>query len=135
MKFEEALTQMRLGKKITEPNLGDDVYLQACRVGLMGMPQEDMPISIVKMQGDRQHPDMGTGRLEHAFSMQTMLEPPCKHGFCPQLNLFLVMVSKRVRPSLVKVSPTIGWLSEVLNSRVALPIRAPVRPVGLKRAM
>ena len=100
MKFEDALIQMRAGKKITHPVFDDDVYFMACRLSIafMQMPLEDMPISIVKMKGDLQHPDMGIvgspddicypGRL---IPKEKFLEKPCKHGFTPQLDLFLVM--------------------------------------------
>lgn len=88
MIFEDALTLMRQGKKITHSSLGENVYLQACRVGLMfdDTPLEQRPISIVKMLGDRQHPDMGTGG-----SIPEVFKEPCKHGHFPQLNLFLVI--------------------------------------------
>lgn len=75
MKFEEALSAMRSGAKITHPNfLGSGVYFQACRVSMMsaGTPIELIPISIVKMKDGFQHPDMMGPRA-------------------PQLNLFLVM--------------------------------------------
>lgn len=86
MKFEEALSLMRGGKKITHAYLGEDVYLQACHVKFVWentTPIEEQSISIVKMQGDRQHIDM--------FPNTNILIEPCKHGNCPQLNLFLVM--------------------------------------------
>ncbi len=99
MKFEEAITLMREGKKIAHQSLGENVYLQACRVGLMfdETPFEDRPISIVKMLGDRQHPDMGTMGPDDICFPGTMmvrsevLKEPCKHGNHPQLNLVLVM--------------------------------------------
>lgn len=99
MKFEEALTAMRTGKKIRHPNFEDDVYLMACRVGIPGddIPLNDKPISIVKMKGDRQHPDMGTGSIDDMCYPGTFiikekyLEKPCKHGIMPQLNLLLLM--------------------------------------------
>lgn len=99
MKFEEALALMRKGKKITHSSLGENVYLQACRVGFMfdETPLEQRPISIVKMLGDRQHPDMGTGSIDDIVYPGTLMvkpevfQKPCKHGHFPQLNLFLVM--------------------------------------------
>ncbi len=100
MKFEDALAQMRLGAKITHPTLDNDVYFQACRIGLMfhDTPKEQCPISIVKMKGNRQHPDMGTGgSIDDMLHPGTLIfkdevfERPCKHGYFPQLNLFLVM--------------------------------------------
>lgn len=83
MKFEDALIQMRQGSKITHPFLEEDVYFQACRVGIIfdDRPQDSWPISIVKMKGDRQHPDMWQQNIENS----------CKDAFGPQLNLFLVM--------------------------------------------
>lgn len=82
MKFEEALTKMREGSKITHPSFEEDVYLQACRVGIIfdSNFKETWPISIVKMKGDRQHEDMMPIHRER-----------CIHGLTPQLNLFLVM--------------------------------------------
>jgi hypothetical protein len=100
MKFEEALTLMRQGKKITHSSLGENVYFQACRIGFMfdETPLEERPISIVKMFGDRQHPDMGTaGSIDDMLYPGTLIvkpevfKEPCKHGHFPQLNLFLVM--------------------------------------------
>lgn len=99
MKFEEALSHMRQGKKITHESLGENVYLMACRVGFMfdDTPFEERPISIVKMLGDRQHPDMGSGSIDDIVYPGTMVinpkvfENPCKHGHFPQLNLLLVM--------------------------------------------
>ena len=86
MKFEEALTLMRQGKKITHSALGDNVWLQACTVGFLfdETPLEQRPISIVKMLGDCEHPDMRP-------DFDEVFKEPCKHGYNPQLNLFLVM--------------------------------------------
>lgn len=99
MNFEKALTLMRKGKKITHSSLGENVYLQACRVSFMfdDTPIEELPISIVKMLGERQHPDMGTGNIDKMFHSGTLIikpevfEKPCKHGHFPQLDLHLVM--------------------------------------------
>lgn len=82
MKFEEALTQMRTGAKITHPSFDDDTYLMSCKAGLPGMAQEEYWLSVVKMKGDVQHPDMIGGK---AF------EKPCKHGNFPQLNLLIII--------------------------------------------
>jgi hypothetical protein len=81
MKFEEALTKMRNGAKIKNPFFEEDVYFQACRIGLIfdDSPKDSWPISIVKMQGDRQHIDM---KPSHRCD---------KHGIIPQLPLCLVM--------------------------------------------
>ncbi len=100
MKFEDALLQMRLGKKITHPSFEKDVYFQACRVGLIfdKTPLEQRPMSIVKMKGECQHPDMGVGGgIDDMVYPGTLiikdkfLDKPCKHGITPQLCLFLVM--------------------------------------------
>lgn len=60
MKFEDALSLMRAGKKITHEDLEEDVYFQLCRVGLIfeDIPQDSYPLGIVKMKGDYQHVDM-----------------------------------------------------------------------------
>lgn len=60
MKFEDALTEMRNGKKIWHPTFANDECLMACRVGLLGddTPLNEKPISIVKIKGDRQHDEM-----------------------------------------------------------------------------
>lgn len=60
MKFEDALSQMREGKKIRHPHWEADEYLQACRVSFKFIDTRisDMPISIVKMKGDRQVDEM-----------------------------------------------------------------------------
>ncbi len=83
MRFEEALTIMRTGKKITHSMLGENAYLMACRVGLPfdDTPFEERPISIVKMLGDKEHPDY----------LPEVFQEPCKHGYFPQLNLFLII--------------------------------------------
>lgn len=100
MKFEDALTQLRAGKKITHPSFEPDVYFMACRVSLMfsETPKDEMPISIVKMQGDRQHLDMRAGgSIDNMLYPGTLMlrpevfEQPCKHGHFPQLDLYLVM--------------------------------------------
>lgn len=90
MKFEEALTAMRAGAKIRHPSFEPDEYFMACRIGLMSCEiLDDAPLSIVKMKGKYQHPDMGNGQsLEH---LPKDFDKVCKHGRCPQLNLFLIM--------------------------------------------
>ena len=94
MLFEDALKELRNGKAITHPTLEDVVYYIACRVSLqfekdkLEYKNSDL-LSIAMMKGDRQHTDMGTGgSFEH---IPRDLEKPCKHGYAPQLNLFLVM--------------------------------------------
>lgn len=99
MKFEEALELMRTGKKITHPVFDSDVYFQACRIRFVfyETPLYEMQLSIVKMRGDRQHEDMCSGNIDDMVYPGTMivkeryLEPSCKHGHQPQLDLFLVM--------------------------------------------
>lgn len=99
MQFEEALALMRKGKKITHPSFDEDVYFQACRIGLIfdDTPVEQRPISIVKMKGEYQHPDMGTGSIDdlvypgNLMLKENLLDKPCKHGSLPQLCLYLVM--------------------------------------------
>lgn len=104
MKFEDALSQMRQGKKITHPDLGEDVYLQACRIGFCfdERPVEERPISIVKMKGEVIHADMNMGGgIDNMLYPGTLIfknevldeifKEPCKHGRFPQLNLLLIM--------------------------------------------
>lgn len=88
MKFEEALAQLRLGKKITHPYCEKDVYFQGCYVTLrfIDEPIEDAKnrgMSIVKMKGETQHPDM-CPPLDECMD-------PCKHGSNPQIDLLLLM--------------------------------------------
>lgn len=77
MKFEEALDALRYGAKIKHPSFDDDIYLEACYVRVIGLEEtfeetKARGMSIVKMKGDKQHPDM------------IGMTPPT-------LNLFLVM--------------------------------------------
>ncbi len=90
MTFEEALHAMRKGSKIRHPTFEPDVYFIACRMGIMFCEiTDDEPLSIVKMQGDYEHEDMGRSQsLEH---IPKDFDKVCKHGRYPQLNLFLVM--------------------------------------------
>lgn len=94
MKFEDALSQMRLGKKITHKHLGENVYLQACRLGLMfdDSPIYDMPISIVKMKGEYQHPDM-LPPLSFSQQMDLLnIYPILRDKITyPTINLLLIM--------------------------------------------
>ena len=100
MKFEDALREMRMGAKITHKYLGEDVYFMGCYVTFKGIddsgrirePTEQereeskqRGISIVKMLGDKQHPDM----IHKNFPIK---QNCCDHGLhdCPQLNLFLI---------------------------------------------
>jgi hypothetical protein len=96
MNFEDALAQMREGNKITHPNFDEDIYFMGCYVSIMGERLSDA-MSIVKMKGDYQHEDMGAGSIDDMFHPGTLLvkdevfAKPCKHGYLPQLDLFLVM--------------------------------------------
>jgi len=85
MKFEDALAQMREGKKIRHPSFDDDIWFQACKVGFIYDIEraKEWPLSIVKMKGDREHPDMRP--------VYDPLNPECKHGNMPQINLFLLI--------------------------------------------
>lgn len=86
---------MRQGKKIRHPDFEPDVYFQACYVIINPLfhPEGIEPfevvkargMSIVKMKGDFQHPDMGAGNLEH---LPKDFDKTCKY---PQLNIFLIM--------------------------------------------
>lgn len=99
MNFEDALIAMKSGAKITHPFFEADEYFQACRVKpIFGSePLEDLPQSIVKMKGEFIHPDMNSTGVDDMVYKGTMivkqefLEKPCKHGFMPQMNLFLLM--------------------------------------------
>lgn len=98
MIFEDALKLMREGKKITHPHFESDVYFQACYVGFTEETFETKKsrgMSIVKMKGDNQHEDMGSGNLDSMLYTGTLILKPlpekCKHGFMPQINLFLIM--------------------------------------------
>lgn len=97
MTFEEALKLLKEGKKIRSPFFNDDEYLMGCYVGLntelLGIPQEDFEeikshgMSIVKMKGDRQHPDMTP---KHIFPDKHCSINPDLHRF-PQINMLLIM--------------------------------------------
>ncbi len=91
MKFEDALAQLRLGKKITHPYFDTDVHFEACYITLKFSDEtsedaKNRGMSIVKMKGDRQHPDMGTGG-----SLEYIPREFCKHGNMPQIELLLLM--------------------------------------------
>lgn len=75
MIFEEALAQMRQGKKIRHPHFKDDEYLSACRVSLTGdnTPINEQPISIVKIKGDRQA-DIMAGKLNYIAKIKRQLK-------------------------------------------------------------
>jgi len=94
MKFEDALSAMRKGAKIRSPFFESDEYLMACYVSMKFDPEEtfekakERGMSIVKMKGDRQHPDMGSGDMDR---IPKDFLNPCKHGYFPQINLLLLM--------------------------------------------
>lgn len=98
MIFEEALKQLRQGKKIRHPSFDEDVYFQACYITINPLFNPEgietfkivkaRGMSIVKMKGDYQHPDMVIGSLD---KLNPDWDKKCKHGNCPQLNLFLIM--------------------------------------------
>lgn len=76
MIFEEALAQMRLGKKIRHPHFEPDEYLTACRVNLEfdnETPRSEWPISICKMKGDRQADEM-VGVLNYVAKIKRQLK-------------------------------------------------------------
>ena len=96
MNFEDALAQLRIGKKITHPNFDEGIYFMGCYLSFMGERLSD-DMSIVKMRGDYQHEDMGIGTIDDMLYPGTMIvkeevfAKPCKHGYLPQIDLFLVM--------------------------------------------
>jgi hypothetical protein len=96
MNFENAVAALRNGAKIWHPTFQDDEYLLGCYIGLnteiLGIPSETFEeakargISIVKMKGDNQHPDM----LPRNWPNRQPCCNPDLHSM-PQLNLLLVM--------------------------------------------
>jgi hypothetical protein len=102
MKFEEALTALRSGAKIRHPMMEPDEYLIGCYVGLnmeiFGLLPENFEevkargISITKMKGDRQDPDMKP-RLPFREQMDLIDKYPFlqeKLAY-PTMNLLLIM--------------------------------------------
>lgn len=111
MKFEEALAAMREGAKIRHPHWEEDEYLMGCYVGMMFHvqsieEQKKLGMSIVKMKGEYQHPDMvphpelyglnfdqTIGKI-NKLMMEGKIPEPCSrpelHKY-PQLNLLLIM--------------------------------------------
>ncbi len=79
MIFEDALAQLRLGKKIKHPSMDEDVWFQRCYVSIMGSKIDT--VSIVKMKGEYEHPDM-----RPSFKIKSY-----KHGHTPQLDFFIIM--------------------------------------------
>lgn len=96
MKFEEALAELRKGKKIRHPNFEEDEYFMGCYVSLMFMNHTILKatenISIVKMKGEKQHPDMKP-RIPFLESFDLCKKYPFLKSSImqPQLNLLLVM--------------------------------------------
>lgn len=88
MKFENALSALRVGGKIWHPGMPDDEYYMACKVSLPGLdtPIEEMPVSIVWMKAGKQHPDMLP--RWNPYDPKT---DPCKHGMMPMINLLWLM--------------------------------------------
>lgn len=94
MNFEEALSQLRIGKKIRHPGMNDNEHFMACRIGIIGdeTPSNDLPISIVKMERDKIHPDMYP-RLPFLEQMDLVNKYPFlreKITF-PTISLLLIM--------------------------------------------
>lgn len=105
MKFEEALKELREGKKITHDLLGEDVYLAGCYITFPTIMNDDgtelndtfedakaRGMSIVIMKGDREHPDMRP-RLPFIEHMELIDKYPfLKEKITyPTLNLLLIM--------------------------------------------
>ena len=95
MKFEEALTALRAGSKIRHNTMEPDEYLVGCYIGLPGENFEESKsrgMSIVRIKGDREHPDM---RPLLSFTKQMDLidkYPFLKEKITfPTINLFLIM--------------------------------------------
>jgi hypothetical protein len=91
MKFEDALTALRAGAKISHPGMPNDEYYMACRVKINGhghsdMPIEEMPMSIVWMKAGKQHPAMMP-----KWNLYDPKTDPCKHGMMPMINLLWLM--------------------------------------------
>ncbi len=88
MKFEEALAQLREGKKIKHPSFPNDEYLMGCYITI---PKDifdeeiEKKISIVRMIKDKVHPHMKGSKS---------IFPNCEnhdlHQY-PQLNLLTIM--------------------------------------------
>lgn len=88
MKFEDALTALRLGAKIWHPGMDEDEYYIACKVSMIPfeVPPEDLPLSITWIKGKKEHPDM-----RPKWNMYDPKTDPCKHGMSPMINLLWLM--------------------------------------------
>ena len=99
MFFEEALQELRKGKKIRYPHFKKDVYLMGWYVTFATIIDDDgievvdtledaqaRGMSIVKMEGDIQHSDMFTKNWPNP-------QPCCNPDLhsMPQLNLLSIM--------------------------------------------
>jgi len=87
MNIEEALSHLRLGKKIKHSHMPDDEYYAPCRVSIRPdftkpIPFNEMPMSIVWMKGDKKHPD-----FIPSWNPYDPKTDPCKHGLNPMINL------------------------------------------------
>jgi len=97
MRFEDALKELRNGKKIRHPLFEEDEYLVGCFVGIKFIEEsfEEMAargMSITKMKGDLLHKDM-TQRLSFLETVDLCEKYPFLQDriINPQLNLLLVM--------------------------------------------
>lgn len=91
MKFEDALSLLRQGKKIRHKQMPEDEYLQACYMTIPLLEEsfelaKSRGISIVYMKGERQH--------EYMEQRNFLNKEPCcnpeLHSY-PQLNLYWVI--------------------------------------------
>lgn len=79
MKFEDALAQMRLGKKITHDSLGEDVYFKSSPPAFE-KNKKLLGYHVVKMRGDTPHEDMWLKKIDG-----------CGCHFYPTLNIQLLL--------------------------------------------
>lgn len=97
MKFEEALSAVREGKKIRHPIMPEDEYLMGCYISIgkefMGPLDPEYfekiktrHISIVKMKGEKQHIHMQPNN----WPIKQPCCDPDLHSM-PQLNLLSIM--------------------------------------------
>jgi hypothetical protein len=98
MNFEDALKLMREGEKIRHPNMEPDEYFRRCYVSFIGSPPEDVEemkargMSIVKMKGDKPHPNMHS-RLPFLEYVDLIEKYPFMREklMWPTMNLLLIM--------------------------------------------
>lgn len=105
MKFEDALSALRLGEKIRHTNMQDDEYFMGCYIGFPDYYDDNgnlitesfeekkaRGMSIVKMKGDKMHPDM-----KHHLPCKEHMDLLNKYPFLkekisfPTINLLLIM--------------------------------------------